>query len=312
MKRRIRLLPYSMGSKSSRALSSGLNGLQIDVRRQTYPHTRRDMIINWGAAHEFAHSIFNTYNPLLFLNPPSAIQIAQNKRTSYGHLRDRGLGDLLPPFTSSRQTAQEYLAEGHDVVVRRVLNGHAGVGIEIVRPGGELPHAPLYTRYVKKRHEYRVHVLRGRVIDMQVKRKRREVEDPDYQVRNFDRGWVFCRENLVPPPEVTTLAVRAVGALGLDFGAADIGWNEHFQRACLYEVNTAPGLEGTTLQNYIRSFLDIYGGLHIPPALRRKKSKKKKKKKIRTKIPSRMPTVRKKKKKKKRKKISRLARGAYL
>jgi D-alanine-D-alanine ligase-like ATP-grasp enzyme len=53
---------------------------------------------------------------------------------------------------------------------------------------------------------------------------------------------------------VTSEAIKAVNCLGLYFGAADVIWNDKEQRAYVLEVNTAPGLEGTTLENYANAF----------------------------------------------------------
>jgi glutathione synthase/RimK-type ligase-like ATP-grasp enzyme len=112
---------------------------------------------------------------------------------------------------------------------------------------------------VKKKNEYRVHVFKDAVIDVQQKRKRREA-DVDYRVRNHEGGWVFCRENVDCPADVTREALKAVHALGLNFGAVDVGWNEHYEEACVYEVNSAPGLEGTTLLIYADCIADMMGG----------------------------------------------------
>jgi glutathione synthase/RimK-type ligase-like ATP-grasp enzyme len=112
--------------------------------------------------------------------------------------------------------------------------------------------APLYTKYIKKADEYRVHVFDGEVIDVQQKRKRQEVEneDVDYQIRNSTGGWVFCRAEVDIPDICLSMARRAVSALGLTFGAVDIGYNRREDMAYVFEVNTAPGLEGTTLDTY--------------------------------------------------------------
>jgi glutathione synthase/RimK-type ligase-like ATP-grasp enzyme len=49
----------------------------------------------------------------------------------------------------------------------------------------------------------------------------------------------------------------AVAALGLDFGAVDIGWNRSTRRATVYEVNTAPYVEGTTAKMYAEAIVDF-------------------------------------------------------
>ena len=72
----------------------------------------------------------------------------------------------------------------------------------------------------------------------------------DGYVRNLANGWVFCRDNVVEPDGLRDAAVSACAALGLDFGAVDIIWNERENKCYVLEVNTAPGLQGTTLENY--------------------------------------------------------------
>jgi hypothetical protein len=42
--------------------------------------------------------------------------------------------------------------------------------------------------------------------------------------------------------------------LELDFGAVDLIWNENQNVVYVLEVNTAPGMEGTTLENYCDAF----------------------------------------------------------
>jgi D-alanine-D-alanine ligase-like ATP-grasp enzyme len=116
--------------------------------------------------------------------------------------------------------------------------------------------------YVKKLTEYRIHVginqayPMGYIIAAQKKLKRRSVPNAEinYQIRNHKNGWVFTRENVHPPLEVIEEAKKAVKALGLDFGAVDVGWNEREEKATVYEVNTACGMEGTTLDDYASYF----------------------------------------------------------
>lgn len=62
------------------------------------------------------------------------------------------------------------------------------------------------------------------------------------------------REGINPPAQVTEQSLNAIGVIGLDFGAVDVIWNQQKQMAYVLEINTAPGLEGTTLENYIKAF----------------------------------------------------------
>lgn len=159
-----------------------------------------------------------------------------------------------PEFTTDRNIAASWLRDGGGsaaVVCRTLLRGSEGRGIVVAGHDGELVPAPLYTRYTKKKQEFRVHVLNGKVIDIQEKRKKREfTADRDHRIRNLANGYVFCRSNVVVLPGLEDLGITAVRALDYSLGAVDIGYNEHDNRCFVFEVNSTPGMEGTTLQKY--------------------------------------------------------------
>jgi D-alanine-D-alanine ligase-like ATP-grasp enzyme len=65
---------------------------------------------------------------------------------------------------------------------------------------------------------------------------------------------------VVEPAGLRELGVAAVAAVGLDFGAVDIIWNQTQDRCYVLEINTAPGLCNTTCQKYAEAFTANYGG----------------------------------------------------
>jgi len=78
---------------------------------------------------------------------------------------------------------------------------------------------------------------------------------PNMMIRSNKMGWKFSRitkydENLVKE------AVKALKALGLDFGAVDC-CIDPTGKAFIIEVNTGPGLEGTPFEKYIETFTKI-------------------------------------------------------
>jgi glutathione synthase/RimK-type ligase-like ATP-grasp enzyme len=121
-------------------------------------------------------------------------------------------------------------------------------------PETSVPVAPLYTRYVKKTDEYRVHVLDNEVVDVQKKMRKRGVWNGEWMIRTHAHGWVFGRENIAPPQCVVDAARTAVNDLGLTYGAVDIGYNRHYASAVIFEVNTAPGMVNTTLNRVSTAF----------------------------------------------------------
>jgi glutathione synthase/RimK-type ligase-like ATP-grasp enzyme len=239
---RLKIYPYKLGSKSAKTLSRALGCKRI-VPGGGYQPGRNTLVINWGSS-----SVPQSYGRIL--NKPDAVEIAANKLSTFYLLAQNAVA--IPEFTTYVDDAREWQRMGYRVVVRHTLTAHSGQGIQIVRPDEELPtNAPLYTKYVRKNHEYRVHVFQGEVIDLSEKKRRLGVTPENSLVRNHKNGWVFCRAGVNPPSAVITESVRAVRSLRLDFGAVDI--IERDGRVCVLEVNTAPGLEGTTLEHYVKA-----------------------------------------------------------
>jgi glutathione synthase/RimK-type ligase-like ATP-grasp enzyme len=214
--------------------------------------------INWGNSRppvgtDLAVPISNSF---------SAVAVASNKLSTFQVLEGKD-GIRIPEFTNDRQVAQLWFNERNTIVCRDKLSGHSGDGIRFVqREDGiefdAIPLAPLYVKYVKKQKEFRVHVAFGEVIDVQEKRKRRDLPEEfqtNYQVRNHQTGWVYCREDLQEPEGLRAMATATVEALRLDFGAVDLIWNEKRNEVYVLEVNTAPGLEGTTVEKYAEAFV---------------------------------------------------------
>jgi glutathione synthase/RimK-type ligase-like ATP-grasp enzyme len=165
----------------------------------------------------------------------------------------------VPKFTTDIMTARDwtYLPSHPVVFCRTKLRSSQGRGIVIAKREAELVRAPLYTKQVLKDKEYRVHVFQGKVINIAQKMLRRgAVHNPEHNefVRSWNNGWIFAYEGIVCPDNAKTEAVKAVAALGLDFGAVDIALTKR-GNAVIFEVNTAPALEHSkTIAAYVEAF----------------------------------------------------------
>lgn len=115
--------------------------------------------------------------------------------------------------------------------------------------------ADYFIPYVPTKGEYRVHVVGGMVPFMQRKEFTGKGKILSPWLRNKRLGWrlVRCPEL----PAVCELGVRAVAALGLDFGAVDILRSDD-DNLWVLEVNTAPALRGIQLEDWAESFLRRY------------------------------------------------------
>jgi glutathione synthase/RimK-type ligase-like ATP-grasp enzyme len=146
---------------------------------------------------------------------------------------------------------------------RTKLHAHSGDGIVIAERRDQLVNAPLYTQYVKKKQEYRIHVGRkpggkASIIFIQRKAKKNGFDGANFKIRNLANGFVYVEEEeLEAFPCILEEARKALEATGLAFGAVDIIYNEHQNRAYVLEINTAPGLEARTAQAYSAFFREI-------------------------------------------------------
>lgn len=248
------VFPYRPGSNSARDLAAELGVRRISHTNSRFRGTQEKTIINWGSPR-----IPEEVAKCRILNPPERIRRASDKLQFFQNAECR-----KPDHTTSMGTAREWSEMGRTVVERHILNGHSGAGIRLVERPGDLTEAPLYTVYVPKRQEYRVHVGNSGVICVQRKARRTDVPDDqiNWKIRNNDNGFVFARHGDAlgdVPQDVLDQAILAVDSLGLDFGAADVVFNDRTRRAFVLEVNTAPGLAGTTVSDYGNFFRETLG-----------------------------------------------------
>lgn len=249
------IYPYRAGSNSARDLAQTMGVRRISRTNSRFRGNANKLVINWGAT-ALPESVEGSH----VLNAPQAVARASDKLRFFQNASEHDVP--TPEWTTDRAQAYEWFVHGSKVVVRTVLNGHSGQGIILLNPTvhgiddqDEIPEAPLYTRYVPKRHEYRIHVLNGGVISVQRKARLREVPDEqvNWEIRNHDNGFIFARDEAGlgdVPASVQEVAIQAVGCLGLNMGAVDVVYNERREQAYAIEVNTAPGITGTTLTDY--------------------------------------------------------------
>lgn len=245
-------------SAGARQLAGAMQAKTIRRQGSKYRARATDAIINWGRS-----SIPEAYQKAKVINKPKAVAKAIDKLASFRAFEEYGVP--CPAWTTELGTALDWHTRGR-VLGRHTRTGRAGEGIAVyhaptrplVEERGDEPVLPtLFTRYFRSRREYRVHVAGGRVIDTQQKRVRLDFAgDVDYEVRTHGRGWVFCREAVELDEGAQQAAVAAVDALGLDFGAVDLRVSDK-SGPCVLEVNTAPGLEGQTLQSYAEAMRQL-------------------------------------------------------
>ena len=98
--------------------------------------------------------------------------------------------------------------------------------------------------------------------------------DPDMIVRSNMKGWKFShvKSNNVNAA-MKDEAVKALRAVGLDFGAVDCCLDEDGS-PWIIEINSAPGLEGTPFQAYVDAFTAKINEILNPRAIAKKVERK--------------------------------------
>lgn len=241
---RLAIFPWKTGSRSATELSKALKVAQIKHEGSKFVGRRHKTVLNWGAS-EVPKEVLKCGR---VLNGPEKLAAATDKLRFF---RKIGAKARVVPWTDSRQEAMKWLTEKSTVVVRTTVTGHSGAGIVIAKPGCDgLAPAPLYTKYVPKDSEWRIHVFEGKVIDVQRKVRDPDREPTDWSVRSHANGFIFIRNTDPPHPDVLAQVGLAYEASGLDFGAFDVIFNKKQGKAYVLEVNTAPGLEGSSVDNY--------------------------------------------------------------
>lgn len=183
------------------------------------------------------------------LNKPSAVRNAKNKLSS---LRLMRRNNVNVPNHWNRNT------NNHEIgtpVVGRPNRHQGGNGFQMCLCNLDLDRArrkgaDYFVSYVPVKDEYRYHYFCGDIIRVVKKVPDEGYEEPNSWIRSNTRGWVFKKvrdENV--DQRTCRMVKRAFDALGLDFGAADVVTSDGGITHVL-EINSAPGLEGSSLEAY--------------------------------------------------------------
>jgi predicted ATP-grasp superfamily ATP-dependent carboligase len=241
---------YSVHSKSANQLA---DAMKVPLLGKFLSLTKYDpgvTVINWGSGKA-------DLGTCTILNKPEAVRLAVNKLKSFKVFREAGV--RTPDWTTDVNIASGWLPAGK-VVARARLEGRDGDGLSI-HSAGPLPPAKLYTKFIPGCTEYRVSVVGDKHVGVQKKVVVPGKPEYNHEVKTTAGGyglhWINGWEHV--PGAVTVEAIKAVKALGLDFGGVDVIYRQD-EGARVLEVNTAPELTPTLLQRYSKYLMEaVYG-----------------------------------------------------
>lgn len=223
------------------------DGLSFWNKRRRFEPEQGSLIICWGARLPELDGIY-------VLNATDRLR---NKYEEHQALKAAGVSTVeIVAFDRNLYKIKNYTDAGY---VGR--DAHHTGGLDLLDP----PKMPDF--FVKKLvllEEYRIHSFAGRSIRAGVKVPRDGfVLDTSRDwtpkgnvahswIRSYDGGWRVKYDKFESTGHMRELAHKAVKALGLTFGAVDMGKTTDGKLVVL-EVNTAPGLEGGTIAAYGRA-----------------------------------------------------------
>lgn len=212
-----------------------------------------------GLSTHFQRKVWRTTKPSLKRKQFKYGQ-SVDKLTQYQWFFDNEIPAL--EFTDDCHVAREWLDEGLTVFGRKYLNASCGKGIVVLVPGDpdatleSFAHLPVFTKYKKKKREFRVHVFKDQVVAVTEKKRRKEFDGVrDTKIRNLQNGYVFVQTVVDEPEGLRDLALRAASVSASDFRGVDVGYNQLKDELFVIEVNSAPGIQGTNLTKYLEAII---------------------------------------------------------
>lgn len=197
-------------------------------------------VIRWGSRVEL-----RGYRRVL--NSAAAIGRASDKLLTLQILEDAGV--RIPNFSENPEQLtipflgrRRHHARGTDVVLC------------LQRGDWRRNARDYYVEYIPTTREYRLHVANGEVFRVQGKyADDRRLAATTPWIRNYGSGYRFRAPRKRLRQGRLDLAVEAVRALGLDFGAVDLVISNSGE-AYVLEVNTAPACSPLTAAGYVAAF----------------------------------------------------------
>ena len=180
---------------------------------------------------------------------------AVDKLTQYQFFKEHGIPH--PEWSINVEDANSWLANGSTVFGRRQIKTSGGSGIEILEEPLEesCEDFKVFTKYIKKKREFRVNLFQHKIINIREKVKEAGKEG-NSMIRNKANG--FTTTHCKPMSEELTSmvkdwAMQASMVSDSDFIGVDIGYNQFKNLVFVLEVNSGPSIEGKSVNDFVEA-----------------------------------------------------------
>jgi len=246
------------------ANSIGLSRTSPNDRNRGYgtlpPPKYTTHCVVWGAKYN-GERYFPGIN---FLNDAKLVHRYSNKCLALEQMQVKGV--TIPRFTDVKGYAETMLDEGLELIGRRYSH-QGGSSFKFIEDSYDLNNdttSDFWLEYKETEREYRVHVFNGEIVKIQRKKPKLdeegdEIEPDSHLCKSHDNGWRFsiCDISRVHE-DIKRQALKAVEAIGYDFGAVDILRLPDEDKSYVLEVNSGMGLDNAGLELYTELVNDWY------------------------------------------------------
>lgn len=244
-------MPFLLYSRATRETGSYLGDLLGIPHGTEPPDEQLNLLIRWGSTAPVAR------RPSRVLNKSTSIARSTDKFGALNILRDAGI--LVPRFVRidevPRPSTEAFRALGFKVPLLARNSTHTRAKDVMlclqdldfnraIRWGKEF-----FVEYIPTQREYRVHVFNGNIIRVSEKVLRNRKNYISY-LRTHEHNHIFKEEREPLSQAGRDIAVRAVRALDLDFGAVDLLLGDD-NNIYVLEVNTGPSLVDSGAEVYV-------------------------------------------------------------
>lgn len=224
------------------------------------PSTNNKVVIVWGAKLPDRQAITG----FMWLNRVDKVARNRNKFNALKIMAEHGVSVPHVIKASNREEVYERLAtNGLTPLIGRKFTHQGGTNFYLCMQRRDVDKAleegcGYFVDYIARSRELRYHVLNGKVIRVseKVRKTPEEMEDGEEynpHIWSHHNGWRFRHlrlDNSIVTEEAKRESINAVESLEMDFGAVDVIYGDD-GKVYILEVNSAPGLEGHTLEIYI-------------------------------------------------------------
>ncbi len=249
---------FSNDSQGSKLVAAALGVKRMKHEGSDWTPTHKKVVVNWGCGVDALPE--KCMKAGRVINHPDALLSTINKLQFFKACdAEPNTAPRIPQWTNDDIGAKLWLEKGHIVLARQKLEGARGEGIVVMKNILDFVPARLYTKYIDKDAEFRIHVVNGKMVW-----KEQKIWDEDTPrteanryVRNRENGYILVTKVRPVCQDVIDQAIKAVKFFGLDFGAVDIV--EKDGRGYVLEINSAPYINEDSAEAYADALREMIG-----------------------------------------------------